>query len=118
MSVVLLIDNEPSMGSLVTMCLADLGAHVVQVPSIEAALDAARDNPVDAVLLDIALDGEDGLTELPRLRKERSLATAPVIAFSVHDSRKREALRLGASGFIKKPFKSEDLRRAVRGHLG
>lgn len=117
MSVVLLIDDEPAMGSLVDMCLADLGADVVQVGTLGEAIDAAREGEVRAVLLDIALEGEDGLAILPRLKAERSLADAPVIAFSVHDSRKVEALDKGATAFVKKPFKSEELREAVREHL-
>ena len=117
MSVVLLIDDEPGMGSLVHMCLAGLGAKVVQVETLEQAIAAAREERVGAVLLDIALEGEDGLDLMPGLREERSLTAAPVIAFSVHDSREPEALQKGAAAFVRKPFKSEDLRDAVREHL-
>ena len=118
MSVVLLVDDEPDMGSLVRMWLTDLGARVVQVTSFEEAVAAARREPVRAVLLDIALDGLDGLDLLPELKQERSLAHAPVIAFSIHDSRKREALRKGAVAFVKKPFKSFELQGALKEHLG
>lgn len=117
MSVVLLIDDEPAMGSLVNMCLADLGADVVQVGTLSEAIEAAQEDQVRAVLLDIALEGEDGLAILPRLKAERSLAGTPVIAFSVHDSRRVEALGKGATAFVKKPFKTEELREAVREHL-
>jgi CheY-like chemotaxis protein len=72
---------------------------------------------VSAVLLDIALDGADGLDLLPLLKEERSLTDTPVIAFSIHDSRRREALSKGAAGFVKKPFKSEELHDALRGYL-
>ncbi len=117
MSVVLLIDDEPRMGSLVGNWVSELGARVVQVDSLEDAIAVGREEPVSAVLLDIALDGHDGLDLLPELREERSLANAPVIAFSIHDSREREALRKGAVGFVRKPFSSSDLQDALREHL-
>lgn len=117
MSVVLLIDDEPDMGSLVNMWVSELGARVVQVGTLEQAISAGREERVHAVLLDIALDGQDGLDLLPGLRSERSLADAPVIAFSIHDSRRAEALSKGAVGFVRKPFRSQDLQDALRKHL-
>jgi DNA-binding response OmpR family regulator len=116
-SVVLLIDDEPAMGSLVGQWLADLGARVVQVETFEQAVAAARQERFRAVLLDIALDGADGLDMLPSLKSERSLAGAPVIAFSIHDSRRGEAISKGAVGFVTKPFRAEDLHDALREHL-
>jgi CheY-like chemotaxis protein len=116
-TLVLLVDDEPAMGSLVDHWLAELGARVVQVGTLEHAIATARQEPVHAVLLDISLDGADGLDLLPHLHAEPSLTGTPVIAFSIHDSRREEALSKGAVGFVKKPFKSEELHDALRGHL-
>lgn len=117
MSLVLLVDDEPAMGSLVDNWLSELGARVVQVETFDQAVAAARHEPVSAVLLDISLDGADGLDLLPLLQKEGALTDTPVILFSIHDSRRNEAMRKGAAGFIKKPFKSEDLHDALKEHL-
>lgn len=117
MSVVLLVDDEPAMGSLVDHWLAELGARVVQVGTLDQAIATARQQHVSAVLLDISLDGADGLDLLPLFKEERSLIDTPVIAFSIHDSRRAEAMKKGAVGFVKKPFKSGDLHDALRGHL-
>lgn len=117
MSTVLLIDDEPAMGPLVDNWLTELGARVVQVGTLDQAVSKAREEPVKAVLLDIALDGEDGLDLLPLLKEESSLTNAPVIAFSIHDSRRKEALSKGAVGFVRKPFKSEELHNALKEYL-
>ncbi len=117
MTVVLLIDDEPAMGELVGAWVSDLGARVIQVRTLDEAIATSRREPVNAVLLDIALDGDDGLDYLPNLRSERSLAETPVIAFSIHDSRRGEALRRGATAFVKKPFRSQDLQGALKEHL-
>ena len=117
MSVVLLIDDEPAMGSLVGVWLAEVGVEVTQVSKLEDALEAARRERPAAVLLDISLDGQDGLELLPRLKADETLRDVPFVGFSVHDSREAEARRLGASGFVRKPFRSGELIAAVKEHL-
>jgi DNA-binding response OmpR family regulator len=118
MSVVLLIDDEPAMGSLVSMSLADAGARVVQVDDLDAALAAAREERPSLVLLDLALGTEDGLRLLPQLREEPSLSNVPIIAFTIHESREREALEQGADGFVAKPFRTAELQQVVEEHIG
>jgi two-component system OmpR family response regulator len=117
MNVVLLIDDEPEMGSLVGMCLNDAGARVVQAPNLAEALAVAREDPPNVVLLDLALGSEDGLDILPRLRLEPALAGVPIVAFSVHESRRGEALDQGVDGFVAKPFKALQLRHELQAHL-
>lgn len=117
MSLILLIDDEPEMNSLVELCLEAPGARVVQVPDLAGAVASARKEPPDVVLLDLALGSEDGLAILPRLREEPGLAEVPIVAFTVHDSRRREALEKGVDGFVAKPFKAVGLRQIVKPYL-
>jgi two-component system sensor histidine kinase BarA len=113
MSRVLVIDDEPSIASLVEFCLDPLGVDVVQARGLQSALEVARMNAVGLVLLDLALDGEDGLAILPHLRAEPSLSGRPIVAFTAHDSRRREALDSGVDSFLARPFASADLRSTV-----
>ncbi len=115
MSVVLLIDDEPAMGKLVELSLADLGPRVIQATTGQEALELARTESPNVVLLDLALNGEDGLALLPRLKAVRE--GMPCIVFTVHDSRAAEAKSSGAAGFVAKPFRSETLRKVVQKHL-
>src|SRR5918999_5576439 len=108
MESILLVDDEPQMGSLVEMSLD--GVHVVQARNRKEAVAAAKKVHPRLVLLDLALGREDGLEILPSLRDEPELSEVPVLVFSVHPSRKSEAIRAGADGFISKPFRGEDLR--------
>ena len=111
---VLLIDDEPQMGSLVGMCLHVMGARVVQASNLADAVEATREETPSVVLLDLALGKEDGLRILPDLRREPGLSEVPVVAFSVHDSRREEALAKGAVGFLTKPFHPTGLREALQ----
>lgn len=117
MKVVLVIDDEPQMGPLVDMVLGDRGVRVLAATTFEEALAEARRAPPDVVLLDLALGNEDGLALLPRLREDPSLKDAPIIAFTVHDSKRQEAMSRGATGFVAKPFLSSELLEALAPHL-
>jgi DNA-binding response OmpR family regulator len=116
-SVVLLVDDEPEMLGLVAMCLENTGVRVVQAATLDEAVAAAQRERPSVVLLDIGLGPEDGLALLPRLRSEPPLSGVPVVVFSVHDSRRQEALDEGADGFVSKPFHLSALRQAVAEHL-
>lgn len=118
MSLVLLIDDEPGMGQLVRMSLDDNGARVVQVKDLAEAIAAARKERPSAVLLDLSLGNQDGLTLLPQLRREPSLTEVPIIVFTIHNSREREAIEEGADGFVAKPFKAASLRDVIEEHIG
>lgn len=111
MSIILLIDDEPGMGDLVRMFLDDLDVSVVQATTLASARSIASESAPDVIMLDVNLGSDgDGLEHLPKLRDEPGLSEVPVVVFSVHASREREARALGAAGFVPKPFKAATLR--------
>lgn len=111
------MDDEPDMANLVQMTLDDLEVRVLHAANPSEALQVARAERPELVLLDIGLGLDDGLMLLPRLRKEPGLAATPIVVFSVHDSRRAEALEAGADGFVAKPFRSADLLGVIEPHL-
>lgn len=118
MRTILLIDDESGMGDLVGMFVEDLDARVVQATSFSSGRRVAVDEVPDVIMLDLNLgDDGDGLDRLPELEQESVLADVPIIVFSVHSSREREARRRGASGFVPKPFKAEALRSELQRFL-
>ena len=113
-----MIDDAPGMGNLVEMSLGSREIQVVQVADLDGALKAARYEKPLAVLLDIALGLEDGLNLLPDLKADEALLDVPVIVFTVHPSKEPAARSAGADGFLKKPFRREDLLRVLGAYLG
>jgi len=95
------------------MCLEPLGVPVCLAGSRDEALQVAESQEIGLILLDLALGEEDGLEILPALRAHESLTGVPVVAFSAHDSRRREAMGHGVDSFLGRPFVSTDLYSAV-----
>jgi DNA-binding NarL/FixJ family response regulator len=80
----------------------------------EEALQAVRDHPCDAVLLDIALPKKSGLEVLKEIRAE--YPRLPVLVMSMHaeDEYATRVLRAGASGYLSKSSTPATLVSAIR----
>jgi len=102
---ILVVDDEPDIGSLVRDILEDEGYQVMVADCGEAARQARRLRRPDLTLLDIWMPDTDGISLLKEWSDGGNLAS-PVIMMSGHGSVETavEATRLGAYDFIEKPL--------------
>jgi len=109
---VLVVEDVPELSRLLEMTFELDGRFdpVGTASSGGAALDlAAREQP-DAIVLDVAIEGIDGIDVLPLLR--RVVPNARIIVFTGHDDDdlRKEALDAGASAWV---LKGGDLNRLL-----
>lgn len=94
---------------------------VAEAAEAEAAVDAARDAAPDLVLLDLKLAGGSGLALLPALRVLEPPPKVVILSSFLDDAAVREAMRLGAAGYLLKhvgPGTLVDrMRAALRGEV-
>lgn len=76
-----------------------------------AALEVLKNQKVSVILSDINMPNMDGLELLAALKDKEEWAAVPVVLISTEGSQTKvmEALRLGAKGFIKKPFVPDEI---------
>jgi len=74
-----------------------------------------RDRP-DLIILDVIMPGADGFEVCQAIKGEARYAEIPVILMSARDRRcdRKRGFDLGATGFVRKPYKPEKLLRQVR----
>jgi two-component system, chemotaxis family, chemotaxis protein CheY len=86
----------------------------------EAALEALRERWMDLVLTDINMPRMNGEEFVRQLERDQMLRDIPVIVVSTDASRERmdRMIKLGARGYISKPFLPETLRDEVEKILG
>jgi two-component system, OmpR family, response regulator len=113
---VLVVDDDPAIREMLAEYLAEHGYAVAQAASgKEMRLELEREVP-DAVLLDIGLPGEDGLT-LARFVRER-YDVAIIMVTGAGDVVDRVAgLEVGADDYIAKPFDPRELRARLKSVL-
>src|ERR671917_323930 len=117
---ILVVDDEPRIISFMRMNLELEGCRVITATNGREALERARDDLPDLVLLDIMMPGMDGFEVLRRLRQT---STVPVIVLTAKDEEEDRirGLELGADDYIGKPFSHRELvsriRAVLRRHL-
>lgn len=114
---ILVVDDDALMRRSVTFNLEQAGYRTSNADSAETALDLAKQDRPDLVLLDIGLPGMDGLEALRHFQQE--VNNVPVIFVT---ARRREldtilGLELGADGYITKPFNPDVLLAHVKSVL-
>jgi two-component system, OmpR family, KDP operon response regulator KdpE len=115
---ILLVDDEPDVRLATRLLLEAEGYAVIEASGGEEALLLAEKTKVDAVFLDLRMPGLDGWSVLEGLRAKVSLSL-PVIVLSAHadPSAVERSVELGANGYVKKPFRTADLTRALEAVL-
>lgn len=107
---VLVVDDDRRVLRFITIGLRGSGHEVLNAATGEEALNLARSERLDVILLDALLPGLDGFEVLRRLR---AFTDVPVLAMSIDDSAKTEMLKLGAADFVAKPFDTGELERRI-----
>ena len=113
-SKVLVVDDEPDIRQLIGQILEDFDYRVTEVHDANAARRAVRFEKFDAILLDIWMPGDDGITLLQEWY-EAKLPT-PVIMLSAHGTVETAvaATKFGAYDYLEKPVSAGRLEITVR----
>ncbi len=111
---VLVIDDDPGVRDYMEALVSRQGFRVFVAADAEQALSGLDDSRPDVITLDVVLPGMDGLETLKRLKQR--LPDVPVVMLSGHGQARNivEAMRLGASDFLRKPFEVEELELAFQ----
>ncbi len=117
MNRILIVDDEKNIRLTAARALEAPDMSVRSAVNAEEALQILPEG-FDLMLLDLRLPGMGGLELLRRLREGG--AGIPVVIVTAHGSVESavDAMRLGASDFIQKPFAPDELREVVRRVLG
>ena len=116
---VLVVEDHPDILLTLRLTLESSGYTVIGAESAEEALDRLAAARPDLVLLDVTLPQMTGWELLGKIRATEGIEALPVVMLTGHvgDEVSRQALALGASGLLAKPFEVAKLTRTVRDAL-
>jgi two-component system alkaline phosphatase synthesis response regulator PhoP len=114
--IILVVDDEARIAKLVRDYLERAGFGVLLARDGEAALQIARREQPDLIVLDLMLPGVDGLDVCRQLRRESSV---PIIMLTarVEEADRIVGLEVGADDYVTKPFSPHELVARVRATL-
>lgn len=116
---ILIVEDEEDIAELVEYNLGRAGYRVRAVVSGEKALEIARLEGPDLIMLDLMLPDVDGLSVCRRLKRDPSTAIIPVVMVTAkgEESDIVTGLEMGADDYIVKPFSPKVLVARVRAVL-
>ena len=115
----LLVDDDPVIVRLLEVNFRLEGFEVDTAASGIEAVEKARADRPDLVLLDVMMPGVDGWEACRRLREAPGLADVPIVFLSAR-AQENDVARgyaLGVVGYVTKPFDPQELIETVRAHL-
>lgn len=118
--VILTADDSSSVRQMVAFTLKGAGYTVVEATDGKDALSKAKTSAVNMVVTDLNMPNMNGIELIKALRAEAKYKFIPIIMLTTEsqDTRKQEGKSAGATGWIVKPFKPEQLLAVVKKVLG
>ena len=113
---ILVVDDEESIRSLLTVVLEREGYRVISVADGDAGFRSIGEHAPDLVLLDVGLPKLDGYEVTRRVRLDPRLATLPIILLT-GQGQVADGLDAGANDFLHKPFNRDELVARIRSAL-
>jgi two-component system chemotaxis response regulator CheY len=117
--VILTVDDSASVRQMVKFTLVDAGYTVIEAVDGKDAL-AKLTRPVNLVITDLNMPNLDGIGLIRRLRANPACKGIPIVMLTTEsqDARKQEGKAAGATGWIVKPFATQQLLAVVKRVLG
>jgi len=120
---VLIVDDSATIRQMVKRTLHIAGLDVGEVLEASNGVEALarlNDHEVSCLVVDINMSVMNGIQLLTRMKKNACLKDIPVVIASTEGSQKRIAQMedLGAFGYVRKPFRPEQLRDVLKPVLG
>ncbi len=112
---ILIVDDSPTMRGMIRTALTQGGYHVVEASNGIEGLARLREAPVQLILSDVNMPKMDGISFVRAVRQDSQFSRMPILMLTTESAgeMKVSGKEAGATGWIVKPFRPEDLRQVV-----
>jgi CheY-like chemotaxis protein len=116
---ILVADDDRTILQVIEAVLSGDGYQVITVEDGEKAVELARSDGFDLIMLDVQMPRLDGLAAARQLRREPRLAGVPIVMLTARTADKdiEAAFAEGVTDYITKPFAVAQMRARVRSWL-
>jgi len=119
---VLVVDDSAAIRKILQRVLRQTGMairNILEAGDGQEALELIKSRPVDLVLSDINMPKMDGIQLLAALKASAEWRSVPVVMITTEggETKVSEAVRLGAAGYVRKPFTADQIKEKLVGIL-
>ncbi len=121
-SEILVVDDSAAIRKILQRVLRQTGMSIGAIYEAgdgQEALETLKGHKIDLVLSDINMPKMDGLQLLASVRAVAEWRAIPVVMITTEggESKVAEAVKLGASGYVRKPFTADQIKEKLTGFL-
>ena len=114
MANILVVDDDPDIGTMLKMMLEFKGYGVTLVNRAEKTHEVLQNGSIDLVILDMLIAGDNGTDVCASIRNNNATSGLPVMMISALPDARQSCIQAGANEFISKPFEMQDLLSKVQ----
>ena len=114
---IMILEDDEATAELIRFYLQEEGFEVAISLKGKGFMSKVAEFQPDLITLDVLLPDTDGFNIFRQLQEDERTKNIPVIFVTVKEGEKDQGLKMGASGYIVKPFKEEDLKGAIKSIL-
>ncbi len=114
---IMILEDDEATAELIKFYLQEEGYGVAVSLKGKGFMDKVAKYGPDLITLDVLLPDGDGFKIFKKLQEDKRTQNIPVIFVTVKEGEKEKGIKMGASGYIVKPFKEEDLKGAIKSIL-
>ena len=114
---IMILEDDEATAELMKFYLQEEGFQISISSRGSCFLTKAAEFQPDLITLDVLLPDADGFSIFQKLQEDERTKNIPVIFVTVREE-KEKGIKMGASGYIVKPFNEGELKGAVKSILG
>lgn len=116
MKTIMTVDDSASVRLMVTFTLRQLGYEIVEAVNGSDALKRLEKKQIHMLITDVNMPEIDGISLVRKVRENPSYRFIPIIILTTEsqEDKRRAGKAAGATGWIMKPFKPEQLIAVVK----
>jgi two-component system, chemotaxis family, chemotaxis protein CheY len=117
---IMTVDDSASIRQMVSFTLKQHGYEVIEAVNGTEALRKLKQKKIDMLITDINMPETDGISLIKMVRDDPSYRFIPIIILTTgsQTEKKEEAKAAGATGWLVKPFRPDQLAAVVRKVMG
>jgi two-component system chemotaxis response regulator CheY len=119
---VMIVDDSPTIRRVLLAVLRQTALPLGKVHEASDGCEAfqkLKDEPVGLILSDISMPNMNGIEFLEKVKADEALKNVPFVMVTTNGSEAKvmEAVKLGAAGYVRKPFEIEQIKTILEGLL-
>src|ERR1700720_2221001 len=116
---ILIVEDHKDSRDVLVALLQFSGYQITEAGTGLQALEKARSEKPDLIVMDLQLPGMMGIEAAKILKEDKSTAHIPIIAYTalLNENLKEEALKVGMESFLEKPASMELIKQTIQKYI-